>query len=100
MQEKIFRNAGIPGGFMFASEDRDLHMPRTYRAASSFSLVERLIGNGPLFLTTGHFLFGCFYHPDIFGMGACRLRRHRVLCCNLCPSVKGFPRRPLAQAVL
>jgi hypothetical protein len=30
-------------------------------------------------------------------LGACRLRRHRVLCCNLFLAVKGFTLRPLAQ---
>jgi hypothetical protein len=34
---------------------------------------------------------------QLFFQGACRLRRHRVLCFNLFPALKGFPRRPLAQ---
>jgi hypothetical protein len=66
MSEKIIGNTGITVGPMFASEDRDLHMPRTYRTASSFSLVERLIGNGPLFLTTGHFFMPVFTARIIF----------------------------------
>jgi hypothetical protein len=43
------------------------------------------------------------FFPSLFTsdfQGACHAKAwHRVLFFNLCPAVKGFPRRPLARAV-
>jgi hypothetical protein len=54
-------------------------------------LVERLIGNGPLFLTTGHFFYACFTARIIF------FSRSTCAFSNVCPSGKGVPHRLLAR---